>query len=79
MPVSKLTPALASIAAWSTACPDDSAPLPIDLVLYIDPGEAEAYGGLETLESSHSILVDMITCFEDFKVVRGDDVRTREA
>jgi len=74
MPVSKLNRALVSIAAWSTACPDDS-DLPIDLVLYLDPKEGLAYD-LDTLKASHAVLLEMITCFEDFKVVMGDDVRT---
>lgn len=73
MPVAKLNPALASIAAWSMACPDDS-DLPIDLVLYLDPDEALTFD-LETLTTSHAVLLEMITCFHDFKVVMGDDVR----
>ncbi len=75
MPVAELTPALASMDAWSTACPDGS-DLPVDLVLYLDPEEALAQG-LDTGHNSHALLIEMVTtCFEGVKLVTGDDVRT---
>lgn len=73
MPViSKLSLALAGIAHWMENCSDDFG-LQIDLILYIDPEEAQAYN-LETRPSSHAALLDMVTCFEDFKVVTGENV-----
>ncbi len=77
MPVSKLSLAFAGIAYWMESCSDDF-DLPVDLILYVDPEEARAYD-LETRTSSRAALLDMVTCFEDFKVVTGENVSERSS
>lgn len=72
-PIAEVVPALGRIAAWSTACSDDF-DLPMDLVLYGNPNEAQSHD-LVTRATSRFALLEM-TCFERFNFVLGKNVST---
>lgn len=70
-PMTEVGPALGHLQAWSMACSEDF-DLPMDLILYVDSKEAQAYD-LDTRASSHLALLNM-TCFEDFKFIVAENV-----
>lgn len=70
-PIAEVGTALGRLAAWSRACSDDF-DLPVDLILYVDPKEAQAYD-IESRASSDLALLDMV-CFENFNFVVADNV-----
>lgn len=76
VPIAEVAPALGRIGSWAAAC-SDGFELPVDLILYVHPKDAEAYDP-EFRSRSHWTVFDMRS-FEHFNFVVAENVRTDAA
>lgn len=75
VPIAEVS-ALGRIGSWAAAC-SDGFELPVDIILYVHPKDAEAYDP-EFRSRSHGAVFDMRS-FEHFNFVVAENVRTDAA